>query len=442
MKEILHFWELSDGFRIDLRSEFKRELLETCRQLCGSFKKLEKITNIPWYSFSDFKKGQSKTVSFVVKLVKFLQKNNVKISLDEVEKNIKLLRYGFRSNPIYNPGLPFNLTSKEGLRVISASLHDGSIKKDLSLTYTNTKEILHSQVKNSVNKVFGSCSCNRTNYITQFSTAIGAILVKFIGMKCGRKVVVNPRVPTFIFNCSKEAIGKGFLQQAFDDEACVSTRRIILSLSIDALNIPKDDFMKLKNWKNLPKGEKNILAENFAPQLLKDDKKLLEKLGINVIGPSLNKIYYTRKNQIRTAWKIEINGQTNLKNFNELVGFSLPTKNQKLNIVLSSYKIPYFKRGTQKIEVLKTMEKICSSKGFITASLISKEIKRNKKHVCDILTKLKRENLIKILSYPTNIRDTTTGRFTTHIPTKYTLTDYGINLLKNYPSIGNNNTFR
>jgi hypothetical protein len=171
----------------------------------------------------------------------------------------------------------------------------------------------------------------------QYPTIIGLIL-KTLGLKAGKKILTNPKVPRFLFNTSEEVIAE-HLAQAIADDGCVpKTSRstncfVSIILSIDVSHISDSLREKIKT-KNISK---------YAPNILKDDKRLFEMLGIKVNGPHFFREYhYTKgKNKWLHQWEISISGWKNLCLLSRKIKIPLGYKQRNLERALSSYTPPH-----------------------------------------------------------------------------------------------------
>ena len=139
---------------------------------------------------------------------------------------------------IKNPKLPFNFTSNEGVRIIAGIFGDGGIpSKRKNPYYTNSNKDLINGFLNDMNFVFGDLEFSSRDQIKEgykctileFPTLVYKVLIK-LGLQSGKKVEINPNIPSFIFNLV-DPLKYTFISQYLDDDGTVnpSGRNIVFT---------------------------------------------------------------------------------------------------------------------------------------------------------------------------------------------------------------------
>lgn len=363
----------NENVYVDLNRESKEILKKKIRDKFKTYKNFSKHLNLKVDKLQrnndllHFFEGHKVKLKFLKKIISPFQE------LDNNFIETNLYRVGSRrgSSDIYNPKIPFNFNNKEGIRFISAILHDGGISSRLGVTYRNNNKRLRDAIIKCSKKIFGSFKENEVGTLIQFPTLIGIILKK-VGLKEGKKVFTNPEVPKFIFESNKKNKAL-FLRQAFDDDGCVTkgnVRCIIICAHID------------------------VTKEKRIPNLTKGIKKLLDEFDIKISGPYLTKEYKIKDNR-RQGWSINIYGRKNLEIFQNKIGFDIKKKRDRLKNILESYKTGkyYLLKNQRYNKSLKKMFENLKGKYF-TIKQASKIIDLDYHYTKQLIWKMEKEKLI------------------------------------------------
>jgi len=305
-----------DKIYVDIKKEAKEILKQKIRDNFKTYKNFSKYLNLKLDRLSrnndllHFFGGHKVRLNFVKKIVSPFSE----LGGDFIKKNLYKIGSRRGNSDIYNPKFPFEFDNKSGIRFISAILHDGGISKDLETSYRNNNKALRRKVVQSAKDIFGELKYYENRSLIKFPKFIGVVL-KRLGLKEGKKVFTNPKIPKFIFksNLENKAL---FLRQAFDDESCVpkpNRKYITLGLHID------------------------VTKQKRIPNLINGLKKLLEEFGIVVTGPYLEREYKI-KNNLRQRWNINIYGRKYLEIFYNKIGFTIKKKRDRLKKILEAYK--------------------------------------------------------------------------------------------------------
>ncbi|MBW2984287.1 LAGLIDADG family homing endonuclease [Candidatus Woesearchaeota archaeon] len=331
---IVDLWDLPHNLvYIKLNKEFEIRLKNTLLRIGKTKKYVSLFIGIPFDKFRGLFRGQAKSLTFFEKLINFLYiKNRFEIGHEEVSKNVSWIGSRSEGKGIANPKLPFNFNSVEGATIVSAILHDGGISKEPTTnpSYRNYEKILRNNLMGSAESVVGDIHIKSNISRITFPKILGTILIHGIGMSSGSKTVSNQEIPAFILNGTEEVKG-AFLRQAFDDDGSVylrendnGGREINLANTVDVSHLSPDLCYEIKN-KNLSEYSSNVIKQN---------KLLLENLGIKVKGPIFKREYKTNKGEIRHTWRIHITYKNDFRIFQDKIGLLIPMKRERLNKII------------------------------------------------------------------------------------------------------------
>lgn len=299
--------DLNYTSKIKLKNNIKRRyktLANFSREIGLSLDNLSRNNNL-----IHFFEGHKIRLPLLFKITKPFRKE---FSTEYLSENIHRMGSKRWLKEIIKPKLPFNFKNKEGARVISAILHDGGISKVGQPHYRNNDEKLKREVVSSFGSVFGQMPVSVKGTALFFPKVIGQILTKLDGIEKGKKTHKNPGIPKFIFSMSNE-IKSIFLAQAFDDDGGVDGSVISIGFNIDS-------------------------TLNKIPNLLLDNKKLLEDLNIIPNKITLQKKFKTKKREKRSRYIFTITGRENLEKFYNKIPILISYKKEKLRNRLNSYK--------------------------------------------------------------------------------------------------------
>jgi len=330
---IVDLWDLPHNLvYIRLNKEFEIKLKNNLLKIGETKKYIPLFMKMSYEEFKGFFTGQAKSLDFFDKLISFLYiKNNFEINHNNLSENVCWVGSKSEGKGIHNPQLPFNFNTVGGATVVSAILHDGGITKEPTAfpLYRNYEKILRDNLIRTVKSVVGYIHVKINGSGLTFPKILGTILIHGIGMSSGSKTRSNQKIPSFIIN-GNEKIKGAFLRQAFDDDGSIYLRRndnggreINLTNTIDVSNL-RD---------NLCKEIKNRQLGEYASNIIKQNKYLLENLGIKVKGPTLKRVYTTNEGEIKYTWRILITYKKDFRTYKEKIGFLIPMKSKRLEVV-------------------------------------------------------------------------------------------------------------
>jgi len=223
------------------------------------------------------------------------------------------------------------------LKELSNLLEIENTDTDLIKGFVKDSRTIFGDVKISIRKKSDKQAVN----IVSLPLICGKILAG-TGLRAGRKVSINQRIPDFIFKLDENKKWH-FLSQIFDDEGTVNLKAKYIRIKI-AIESRHKEFHLIKG-----------LAELF------------NLLGIKTA------IYY-RNFKLRHK-----------------------PKQKKFNQLLNSFKLEIFPRNEFQDIYLSKMTLIEKEKGFFTVSDISRVINRNKGHIRNVVHKFNSSGLIECL---------------------------------------------
>ena len=387
----ISIWDLPDDIvYVDLNPEFKRQLFLSAKK-SGNWRELSKILNIGLIHLEGILHKNKKIKLRIIKRLFEL----AGINKAEIERNIFLIALGTNggvkfANAIINPRLPFDFNTIDGARVISSLFFDGGIDSDLYPHYRNQNIELRKKVYESYTNLFGEFKGKFTNYKDReqiyLPRVVGIILTQCLGLIPGRKTITNPKVPSFTIDGSRE-LKSVFLQQAFDDEGHFNK-------SLKGIEF------KLANGLFANKSEHEFIVKNdveeYAPNLIKDVKKLIESFDIRVSKLYCADIYQTKDGRYNSRWKFRICGRKNLEIFQNEINFISDYKRNDLKKGIESIKFDYYPKNESEKIIYNACVNLQKKEGKITSRTLAKEISRSQILAKKMIHKFVKEGLLKV----------------------------------------------
>lgn len=387
----IHIWNLpEDLVYVGLNPDFKRQIFLSAKK-SGNWKELSETLDISYANLHGILYENKK---IKLKILRRLSEIT-KINKSEIERNTSLISLrdngGVKfANAIINPKFPFYFNTIDGARIIASLFFDGGIDSDLYPHYRNENIELRRKVYESYVNLFGEFRARFTNYKDReqiyFPKIVGIILTKCLGLIPGRKTVTNPDVPSFIMDASKE-LKSVFLQQAYDDEGHVhkTTRSIDFKLANGL-------FADKNKHKSIVKN--NI--EEYASNLIKDVKKLIESFNIKTTSLKCLNIYQTKDGRYNTRWIFEIFGKNNLEIFQNKISFISNHKINNLKNAINSFTQEQYPRNKSEEIIYNACVNLQKKRGKITSRTLAKEISRSQIRAKKIIQKFVKEGLLKV----------------------------------------------
>jgi len=233
-----HIWDFPDNVRIYFTDEFKKYVFETLKKICRSRYRLAKILELHPVTVKQYELGKStygRTVFMPVfvlkKLIEILKKSKFYSIIDEIEKHITKMRLkGGKSSVVYNPTLPI----KESEKLYSFTAHmmgDGCASICNAYYCGPDRELIESFKKDL--EMFGKIETRQ--FVRQDGTIHGTVYLYFptviariVQHILDVRFTKPNRVPERIFAASN-ACKTAFLRAFYDDEGCVSVKKIFLT---------------------------------------------------------------------------------------------------------------------------------------------------------------------------------------------------------------------
>jgi DNA-binding Xre family transcriptional regulator len=349
-------FDLNENLCVKIDENFMKNIFSMILSSKLPFYKIAKLLEIDESSLRELKKNPNKKIEIktLKKILRFLRANRRDIIEKDVES--KVIWIGNKcGRGITFPKLPFILNSPDFSTILSAVFGDGTItnisysapdKYKLGVfEYTNEVEILRKNLIDSCIKVFGGIygkdyteRRNRNTVSVFFPSVIRDVILMVCNIR-GEKSVLNPHVPEIIMNSDNKEVWINWLRQSFDDEGSVryrnnSNHEIFLTRVSDITEFLEDSlkpgirvmFSKLSK-------EKQEVVLSHPNNLLVDEMKLLERLGINGrIKPQ--EIYVTKSGRIKVKWRLYITRKENIRKFYQIIGFKTPKKQMILEKII------------------------------------------------------------------------------------------------------------
>lgn len=339
-----HIWDFPDSIYVKFSESFKKKLYGKLVQKFGSRNNAAKKLGIHTTTLRDtLQRGNDSEGLEVYTNVKILKKILEFLPDLKEEMGRNIIAYRSRSgNSIFNPKLPI----KESSELYSIAAHmicDGTAGKGKTPSYYNTsKELREEFIKNL--QIFGQVKTNeylvQSNvYAVMFPKAITDILSHIFQVKFVR----TPNLPELFFKAPKECQYM-VLRAMFDDEGCISNDQLT--------------FTQLEIG------------------IIRDLKILLENIGINTGEINPDGREYKTLTVLSKSRKL----------FSELVGFSHPQKNKRLETTVKADII----RRNRKPLIVKLNE-LFYRENNLTRTDICKKLSANINSVSEILYKLRKE---------------------------------------------------
>ncbi len=293
----------------------------------------------------------------LVKLCNFLKIPYASIN----NKFVSIGQMGKKSNMVTlrNPEFPINLNVPEMGTIIGAQTSDASLSSRGWWYYNNKKGSVY-KIREAIIKIFGNVQTRiaLTNsgqgYVLQ-APAFVARCINNLGVPYGDKAKQNYPLPNIVMKGSLE-MQKKYLAQRYSDEGSIRFIRdgrkrwqLFCYQAIDLNNFLKaDNYEELKNIV-IKKGKlkltpsstkasiyskisylKKFKLEEYKPNFLLNEQKLLEKFGIHsCLNLTKVKYYFTSK-KLSAYWQSVVYDQKDIVKFYRLIRFNDSEKNKKL----------------------------------------------------------------------------------------------------------------
>jgi len=338
-----------DNLYISLNKEFRENLFALAINKAGSNRKLAKILKSHISSIILRKTG---TASCPLSSVKFLF-NWLEINENELLKNIDGIGTGNRGGiRVRNPKLV--ICFNESLsRLLGHIYADGSVHKNMVISYTNQNPTLIEEFECLVRDVFGQVSIYRS-YRSRDRT-INVYLPKLIGLVLSSciKNFKEKEIPIELFRLHPN-LAPHFLASFFDDDGCVKVRS----------------------------KELTIVQKN---------KKLLEGIRFLFLltGIKTSEVMIFKKYD-KIYWILRISRRKNFIKFRKTIKISHPKKKKRIEDLLNSYKSKF-----EKYELEEAIIKKLGVTTGETATSLADQLNIKSTTVCKTLTRLKNKKILK-----------------------------------------------
>ncbi|WXG43063.1 MAG: hypothetical protein WED04_03210 [Promethearchaeati archaeon SRVP18_Atabeyarchaeia-1] len=340
-----------------LDKKYKHKLLETAVKKAGGIVALRhelkrngtRMNAMYVYKqLNDLRKGM--TEDKLIPILNYLGRN-----LDEASNHIYAIGH---IQAVKDPQLPFNLSGKDGARLLSARYGDGtlcaSVGRGPRFDYSNNDTEMRDRVIESLTNVFGEPnvlnrehSDGRVSQVRTSSDIIGHALQR-AGAITGEIVNQNPHVPTWIEQGSIEN-KREWIVQAFGDEGFVWANRgkVCIGRSVELTSVLLEHMSRhldqmdwgsryiddvfvddVRACDDLPADITQAIREHPI-NLLVEEKKMLEDFGI-VTEMYPSEIHRGKYGDYSAHWTLQAKTREDTRRFYEEIGFPQERKQEDL----------------------------------------------------------------------------------------------------------------
>lgn len=324
---IFHWYENFDDNLIQINKGGCSKLINLIKQnypVKKTFYKIAKITDGTLWQIQNYKSIKVSTLKRILRVLElsFLSFDKYIVSIGSKDCLFKI-------------NFPLVLARRDIAVLIGGFMSDGCNNREHPF-YANTG-FLGDKMINSVQTICPGISWEFHHEKVRFHPILSRILSK-LGVPCGRKVILNPITPLFLW--SNELWSKAYLTQVFDDEghaAEASSRKIVLGRSVALGILPKDfidrlPFKKKVYFSKLSQNIRNLILEN-PPNLLLAEYFMLKRFDIKSAMRCRGITKYEK--WVSADCVIEIYGKGNMKKFQEIIGFSEPSKVNQMKMYVA-----------------------------------------------------------------------------------------------------------
>jgi hypothetical protein len=346
---------------VNLDKEYKHELLEAAIDKAGGIQILrdelrERGTEINsmfvYKHMHDLR--DSMPEDKLIPILNFLGRD-----LDEVNSHIISIGH---IEAVKHPDIPFDLSRKDGTRLVAARDGDGTLSasgdRGPRFHYSNKDAEMRGRLVESLTNVFGGANIINKEYtngevdkVRTTSDIIGYAL-KRAGAVVGEIVILNPHVPTWIEQGSKEN-KREWLIQTFGDEGFVWANRgkVCIGRSVELGSVLSQDMIQrldkmdwrttrindrfvddIRPCKDLPADIMQVIKDHPV-NLLVDEKKMLEDLGI-IADMYPSEVHRGKYGDYAAHWTLQTKTREDTRRFYTEIGFPQERKQNELRIAL------------------------------------------------------------------------------------------------------------
>ncbi|HLC57462.1 MAG TPA: hypothetical protein VJH95_02740 [Candidatus Nanoarchaeia archaeon] len=319
---MFHWYQHSDKALIQISLKESQLLAKALKERIG-FNTEFKTCGLGTGSYYSLLKGKPVRISTLKKILQFF-------SFDFNDYNKDILSIG-GSKFLFKAVFPINLDRVESTILIGAFLSDGNNQKQHPF-YANT-DFLGEKILKNVQALIPGIPWEIRNGKLRFHPILSRLLLK-LGVPFGDKILLNPKIPQFIY--AREKYKKAYLTQIFDDEGHAPTkasRKIVLGRNVALRGLPKEFtstlvYTKRVTFNSLPEYIKTIVSRQ-PPNLLNGEYELLKEFGIKSSLRCRGVTLYL--DRVSADWVVELAGKENINKFNKEIGFSHPDKVRRIN---------------------------------------------------------------------------------------------------------------
>ncbi len=400
--EQIHIKDLPKRCVLDFNKEgnsILADILTKAKQI-GGLDSIERKYGINFYCLKNCIEGKQAglTVKQMLKFIAFLEKNNIRINVQLLERSIRSIRMIGKGREMNVDGLPIKLSNKKWA-IIFGSIPDAWPKRFII-------EIENRNFENDMTKKLNELGISplhkRNGKMARIEGhSILGHIISLGGININEKqILANNPLPLWIFNECNEEFHAMLLSKIVDTEGHVNKRKPqirIAQSSLLSINQKERGYI-LDNAKETiirPSGKKScVLLYSKLNQELKEKvldnpplillsvQLLLRKYKINSCLYSTN-VYISSNNLCSIGWQLCINGYADVKKFYEHVGEYISIKYKRegiLNSIKGRSKIHAGKRLKKAYYLLQALE-IEKEKGMFSIKELTEICKKKPKTI-------------------------------------------------------------
>jgi hypothetical protein len=341
---------IPDWLYIRIKKEFRKKIFLDAKNRFGSYRKLAKNLNFNIASVSAWKNGKQ---YIPLNVVNYLLKIN---GMKKEELRKQIFAIGIKNNikPLIRPKLTITF-DKNLARLIGYIYGDGSIGKNLRISYTNQNKFLIEKFQYLVHEIFGKNvgiyrfynKKDKTSNLT-LPKIIGLILTK-INKNFSKKII-----PMNLLVTNKNLI-KEFLGAIFDDEGTVQFKSRGLSIVLSKRKMLQD-------------------IQNLFQILEIKTTKIKKEIKLN-----------------RKYWRLTIYRRKNFEIFNDEIMLYHPQKFFALKKLVNHYKKYKFAKHELSEKIIFHLQK----NDKLTSTELTKLTGARNTTICKTLKKLEKSKMVK-----------------------------------------------
>ncbi len=339
MKSVVRWYDLPSHTVVKIDQEYQKRLYEILKT---KFQKRKVVAEKLGMTTLQVMLYDRLASNFSVKSLRKVA-NLTDTDVDDVESHI--IEIGRKRTRIFKPNLPFNVSSPEGVALISIVNSEGHIPKQKGTSMhirVNEVDMLEKAISYA-KCVFGDFAVEikqtkGKNTSEIFFPSVITDSLEIAGLIRGSKSKKNPGVPQYVLE--SDEFCRIYIGWSFACEMEANSFVVKLTRDIDVSDVVPEDYVMacapgVIFKKKIPPFIYDIVSRKKC-NLIEDEAKMLNRFGINKI-PTVTNFWKTKDGRLTAAWKIIISDKETIKKLIS-IGIPLKEKEEKLKSIIASYK--------------------------------------------------------------------------------------------------------